>query len=602
MQATADEQRRIGPYRLLTLLGEGGMGQVFLAAASSKEGDRTVVVKVLRRDYSQDAEIRSMFLHEARLGAALSHPQIARLFDFGEADGTLYLAMEHIDGPSVSDIQRTVGVIPIANVLHIIADVASALGYAHEAEDALGNPLKIVHRDVSPQNILVSREGEVKLIDFGVAKSSGQDHRTATGVLKGKLAYMAPGQLRGEVDNRTDIFALGVVLHELLTGKRLFKRETHAEIVTAILLETIPPLSIGDEERALLQPIVDRALAKDADKRYPTALELERDLREAMATLDARSDATELAGLVAQATFLRDSKSGEEPSVSGITATATDADQDTEQVEADAKRRAREAPTKSLPKVRIEHTHSTAQLDAADLVPEDEWVTEPIGVSKRKGPVEAPTSTSRRINVSFPVFRSSYSEPRRYTLLTLIVLVVALMVFAIFATQRAPAPPRTDRASPTQITVRPPAPSAPPAGDEADAPRAPAATTGDAPEATTGAAADVGEREPEGSPSRQGDEGADGAESASPATAGSVDPESSPAERPGFLTINSSPWSTVRIVGGRVLGPTPIHGRPLPPGTYTLMLARNGGESSRHVRVRIVSGRVTQRFVDLRAP
>jgi serine/threonine-protein kinase len=281
------------------------MGEVFLARASRAPDGSHVVIKTLHPELADRTEVLSMFAHEAQLGVQLSHPNIARVEEVGRDGEAPYLVMEWVPGPSLSEIISRFGRLPYAVVLRIVGDVAAALDHAHTAIGERGEPLNVVHRDVSPQNILVSVDGRVKLIDFGVARSEGQSHETETGVLKGKLSYMAPEQFRGRADHRVDLFSLGIVLHEALEGQRLFRRSTQAEVTAAILFEDIPPLTGPSIVRSTLQPIVDRALARNPDERYSSAAALRADVVVAMEQLGLECEDPDLAAIVQQAARAR---------------------------------------------------------------------------------------------------------------------------------------------------------------------------------------------------------------------------------------------------------------------------------------------------------
>jgi serine/threonine protein kinase len=263
-----------GKYELLRKIASGGMGQVFLARERSSV-ERLVVLKLILPHLSEDEEFLSMFLEEARLVARLQHPNLVTILDLSEVEGRHCLAMEYVQGDDVRRLDKQARLkgrlLPPGLVLRIISEAAAGLDYAHKARDAQGIPLKLVHRDVSPQNILVGFDGAVKIIDFGVAKAAGSGHQTATGVLKGKYPYMSPEQASGHhVDARSDQFALGVVMWELLTGKRLFKGES--DMMTLRLVKDCqvpPPSQINPRLPPGLDSLVLRALAPTPDKRYP---------------------------------------------------------------------------------------------------------------------------------------------------------------------------------------------------------------------------------------------------------------------------------------------------------------------------------------------
>jgi serine/threonine protein kinase len=298
---------RVGPYELVRPIGTGGMGQVFLARHVGPEGfEKLIVLKTLRPDHSVDSRFVAMFLDEARLAARLIHPHVVHIFDFGEAGGTYYLAMEYIPGVDVAslcgELRNLSRPLPLALACRIVIDTASGLHYAHDVRGSDGQPLGLVHRDVSPQNILVGYEGAVKVIDFGIAKAAGRLTQTRTGALKGKFAYMSPEQAAGKpIDRRSDIFALGVVFHELVTGKRLFERESETEVLRAVQDCAVgPPSKMSPEVPAAIDEVVMKALSKNRDARYATAHEM-------LTAVEAFVVENRLPASPAQlATFLRD--------------------------------------------------------------------------------------------------------------------------------------------------------------------------------------------------------------------------------------------------------------------------------------------------------
>lgn len=269
-----------GRYRLERWLAQGGMANIFLATYTGPLGfEREVVLKVILPQYAHHSGFITMFLDEARLAARLNHPNIVQVHDLGEARGYHYIAMEYVDGTNLSRAMRlarkqrrsiSVGLIHL-----ITGELLEALHYAHLRRDREGRSLGIVHRDVTPQNVLISYDGQVKLTDFGVAKANINLHQTQSGTIKGKYTYMAPEQLRGKaVDGRADIFSVGVMLHEMLTGKPLFKRSDPYEIMKAIMEEPIPrPSEINRRSPPELDGVVLRMLARDPARRYSGALQ-----------------------------------------------------------------------------------------------------------------------------------------------------------------------------------------------------------------------------------------------------------------------------------------------------------------------------------------
>lgn len=267
-----------GQYELIKRLAAGGMGEVFLARRRGVEGfEKLAVIKTLLPHLVESEEFLTMFLDEARLAARLDHPNIGQIFELGEQAGTYFIAMEYILGDDLQGLSKTCAAqnipIPVPLICRIAADALAGLHYSHELTDIEGKPLDLVHRDVSPHNILATYEGGVKLIDFGIAKAAGRMTNTSTGQVKGKFAYMPPEQAWGEnVDRRADIFALGIVMHELLTGKPLFKHETEVGTIKAISDCNVPaPSTINPKLPPSLDAIVLKALARDKENRYPNA-------------------------------------------------------------------------------------------------------------------------------------------------------------------------------------------------------------------------------------------------------------------------------------------------------------------------------------------
>ncbi|RKG85922.1 PEGA domain-containing protein [Corallococcus terminator] len=264
-----------GKYELLKKIASGGMGQVFLAQEHGTGFERLVVLKLILPHLAEDEEFLDMFLEEARLVARLSHPNLITILDLTEIEGRHCLAMEYVQGEDVRRLDRfsrkQEKPLPVGLVIRIIADAAAGLSYAHGARDGQGQPLQLVHRDVSPQNVLVGFDGGVKVIDFGVAKAATSGQQTATGVLKGKYPYMSPEQANGQpVDGRSDQFALGVVMWELLTGKRLFKGDT--DLMTLRLVRDCqipPPSQLNPKLPPGLDEVLLKALAPTAEGRYP---------------------------------------------------------------------------------------------------------------------------------------------------------------------------------------------------------------------------------------------------------------------------------------------------------------------------------------------
>ena len=284
---TADQMvgKQYSRYTLVRSLGAGGMAQVFEGVINGPGGfAKRVVIKMILPEYAALSDFKDMFVNEARIAALLSHPNIVQTFDFGEVNDRLYIAMEHIDGASLQQVFRGAAKsgIPLGPRMAISIGVAIARALEHVSRivGVNGEPLDVVHRDITPGNILISRQGEIKLTDFGVVKSTLNVVGTVAGTVKGKYAYMSPEQVTGqEVDLRSDIFSLGIVLWEIVTQRRLFKYATMAETITAVSKASAPKVTgLAPGCPPELARIITKALAADRRQRYQTATELLVDL------------------------------------------------------------------------------------------------------------------------------------------------------------------------------------------------------------------------------------------------------------------------------------------------------------------------------------
>lgn len=271
----------VGKYRIIRRLGEGGMATIYLASSVGPGGfTKQCALKVVRPEFVGRESISRMLATEARVAAALNHPHIVQVFDFGRLGGSYFMAMEWVDGVSLGHVMarmmRERRRVPIAVVAHVITSVAEALAYLGEGVDVDGQVTPLVHRDVSPSNVLLSLAGTVKLSDFGVVKILDESSETKTGVVKGKYAYMSPEQLRGEpVDHRADLFSLGVVLFEMLTMARLFQRKTTAGTIAAVHAARVPPpSSLWADIPPELDALVLRMLARKREDRFSSAAEV----------------------------------------------------------------------------------------------------------------------------------------------------------------------------------------------------------------------------------------------------------------------------------------------------------------------------------------
>lgn len=282
---------KFGKYYLLERISVGGMAEVFKAKSFGEAGfERLVAVKRILPSIAEDQEFIAMFVDEAKLAVQLTHPNIAQIFELGKVAETYFIALEYVSGKDLRAIferaKKRGEAIPVPMACYLVMKLCEGLDYAHNKKDSAGRALELVHRDVSPQNILVSYDGDVKLIDFGIAKAASKSSKTQAGILKGKFGYMSPEQVRGlQVDRRSDVFAVGICLYELLTMERLFVGESDFSTLEKVRnVEIMPPTSYNRKVPEELEAIVLKALAKHPEDRYRTAMDLHDDLQSFMYT------------------------------------------------------------------------------------------------------------------------------------------------------------------------------------------------------------------------------------------------------------------------------------------------------------------------------
>jgi serine/threonine-protein kinase len=274
------QSMQLGRYSLHAQLAGGGMATVYLARLNGAVGfGRTVAIKRLHPHLAKDPEFVTMFLDEARLSARIQHPNVVPTLDVVATDGELFLVLEYVKGETLSVVNRAMArqkaFIPVPIVASLVVGMLNGLDAAHEARDERGAPLEIVHRDVSPQNVMVGADGVARILDFGIAKAASRLGNTREGQLKGKIAYMAPEQLMGTVSRQTDIYAAGVVLWEELTGRRLFYAESEVHTMVLVQKGDIPrPSSLNPAVPGALDEIVMKALARNPEDRFRTAHEM----------------------------------------------------------------------------------------------------------------------------------------------------------------------------------------------------------------------------------------------------------------------------------------------------------------------------------------
>ncbi len=306
-------------YRIIERVAAGGMAEVFRGVSEAMAGfKKNIAIKRILPSLTKNKKFVAMFLDEARLSLSLQHANIVQVFDIGHSEDTYFIVMEYVDGVDLKallDWRRRIGKrIPIAHTLYLIMEVCKGLSYAHEMTNPENDaPLGIVHRDISPPNVLISKQGEIKVVDFGLAKATSQVEITDPGVVKGKMSYLSPEAARGEeVDSRADIFAVGILMYEMLTGKRLFYGETDYQTVELVRNAKIPPIKPQNPQvEPELEDVVRKALAKRKEDRYQSALDLQDALAQYSYSRGLKVISRDIAELVRQCLEDKRMQSGE---------------------------------------------------------------------------------------------------------------------------------------------------------------------------------------------------------------------------------------------------------------------------------------------------
>ncbi len=395
-ESSKKQPQAVGQYYMLEKVAQGGMAEIFRGLAYDVHGisQKTVCIKKILSHLSADRDFIGSIIDEAKIAVKLVHGNIAQTYDLGKVGDDYYMVMEFVDGATLSQINKRCLAqdkrIPVEFVAYFISEVASGLDYMHRRTDETGSPIHIVHRDISPQNIMVSYSGTVKIIDFGIAKAAFKAGHTDSGMLKGKFAYMSPEQAYGDaLDHRSDIFSLGVILHELLTGKRLFKATDSRQTIRNVRRTHVdPPSLIIPELPEELDRITLRALAKDRRHRYPFASEMRDDLVKFLHANYPDFKSSDAAAFVQE--LFKDEMSRKQP------------------VEADAK----------TPALIIDRTNSAladeSQFEATGVAraPVDmgEFMMEEAPAQEKESPEEVSESTSRR---ELPPVEEEPSHPGR---------------------------------------------------------------------------------------------------------------------------------------------------------------------------------------------
>jgi len=295
---------KLDRYELLCPIASGGMATVWLAQLRGKRGfEKLFAIKTIRTELLEDTRFQEMFLDEARIASGIQHPNVAQILDLGEQKDILFIVMEWVDGDSLAKVRRLLAKrgskLPLGVALRILADACAGLHAAHELRDQKGEPLGIVHRDVSPQNILVAASGAVKVIDFGIAKAQNRKQgETRTGVVKGKVQYMAPEQVKKgrTVDRRADIWSLGICLHELVAGTTPNHADDDVEIIRKLLADEAPALAEGLPDP--IARLIRTSMAIDPDARFPTAAGMQRALEGIMKELGEMASSEDVAAVI----------------------------------------------------------------------------------------------------------------------------------------------------------------------------------------------------------------------------------------------------------------------------------------------------------------
>ncbi len=301
---TEFEPQKFGKYQLLDKIATGGMAELYRAKVMGDYGfEKQVAIKKILPHLSDEGNLVKAFIDEAKLAALLQHQNIVQIYDFGNMNGEYFIAMEYLFGKDLRKLTHKAkekGVsFDLENTLYVISRVCAGLDYSHNLKDLKGKPLNIIHRDINPQNIFITYEGQVKIIDFGIAKAASHNSTTHEGLIKGKLAYMSPEQANGQtIDHRSDIFSTGIILYELLAAQRMFQGET-MHIYTQVRDAVYEPLEkLRPDLPADLHQVVQRALAKAPDERYQNGGEMLADLEDCIYQLSVRPNARNFANYV----------------------------------------------------------------------------------------------------------------------------------------------------------------------------------------------------------------------------------------------------------------------------------------------------------------
>ncbi len=523
------------------------MAEIWLAVQRGLHGfEKTAVLKVILPELCNNDEFVQMFLDEARLAAGIDHNNVVRIYDFGAEHGQYYIAMEHLPGEDLASVmqssKRANSLLPIAFACDVIVGAATGLHYAHELTDPSGRLLNVVHRDVSPSNVIVTYHGTVKLVDFGIARAESNITKTAAGTLKGKVAYVSPEQAAGDpLDRRSDVFALGTVLYELLTLTRPFKRESDLATLKAVVEAPItPPSQLRPDLPAALDAIISKAMARPLRDRYQSAAEL----------------ADELAAFLVSQQYVRS-----ERAISSVMTGLFDAERRL------GKLRVAQSVLEPSAKTPSAIKHLPQHLSPIRGTPSQPSLKVPL-------PAEEPP-TKPENTTSVPIVEATAVEPtfarlqRRRNLLVGAglggaALIIGLGLLVAFGSSDAtpvtvtPVPVVAEKPTPPVVpAVKEPLPEPSPKEPSEPAPKEPIA------------------KEPP-----------------------KPDPTPAPKLVKGKLTLDTTPWSEV-FLKGKKLGDTPLVDFPLPPGLHVLTLVNEQKNLRTSIEVEISAGKTTMKKLKL---
>jgi serine/threonine-protein kinase len=607
VEARSDQSPVLGKYRPILKLGQGGMADVYLAISRSTPGlERLAVIKRLRSDLlvtdddnPNDAEqfIR-MFWDEAKLGMLLKHANVVHTYDAADEGGTLYLVMEYIEGQSLSVLQRELTrkrrQLPPVQAAVIISDVLAGLHYAHEVSDVQGQKLNIVHRDVSPQNMLIGYDGSIKLLDFGVAKTAMRTGETRAGMMKGKARYMAPEQvLNGDVDRRADIYAAGVVLWELVAGRKMVSGTNVLEQLVSVMKTPAPKLStfVPDVDPEL-ESVVHKALEREPENRYATALEM----REALQTYIASKGgprAEDVAVLVREL-FTRQREETQKIIRERLATLAAEVNQTGESKPVTAEVFA-QLDTENRGLRLTDHPgslNSGPSGGSISLARGASSVSSLSSLSRSGGSftpgavVQSPTSASP------PTKQASSRKLVPVLLASLAVLLVTvgtLLGVVVSGSKTKEVNAATSGETKTSVAASPP-----PKVDDLSktAPRPTAETKSTETKAETKDTAAATAPAKPAAPVAQPQSGWRPTPASAPSPKSDPAPKDEPtnnAEAPGYFTIDTYPWTNVSI-DGRAVGQTPIVKVPVSPGTHTVVLENPTDNIRQATTINVKSG------------